>query len=330
MSREVFERLLRMTTLETAVINSEKLSGRTRELYLAGIREFLEYAGDDTKNWTSDRVEKWRDKLVKGGQQPQTVNIKLNGLRYASRRLAEKHKNPAQDFARFAQMLKPGKAKERKPLTVEQAKALVAACEGEKHIDVRDKAICILCLRTGLRRAAVCDLMLADLKATTLRATMKGGDMLKLHLDEETLEALHAWIGVLKSAGVKSGAIFRALSRPQLDGSVSIKPANLSTDGLYRAMKARAKKAGIKHFHPHIFRHTFIALAVAAGIPNAHIRAMTGQRSDSIIEHYAAKLGKLLPEDALTASHLPKFGADETLTAAPPEPDPEPEPQPEE
>lgn len=322
MSREVFERLLRMTTLETVVTGSEKLSARTRELYLAGIREFLEFAGDDSKNWTADRVGKWRDKLVKGGQQPQTVNIKLNGLRYASRRLAEKGQNPALDFARFAQMLKPGKAKERKPLTIEQAKALVAACEGEKHIDVRDKAICILGLRTGLRRAAMCELMLSDLKGNTLRAVMKGGDTLKLHLDEETLAALHVWISVLKSAGIKSGPIFRALSRPQLDGSVSIKTANLSTDGLYRAMKARAKKAGVKHFHPHIFRHTFIALAVQAGIPNAHIRAMTGQRSDSIIEHYAQKLGKLLPDDALTASHLPKFGASEP----PVEPAPEAQP----
>jgi len=307
--KEVFERLLRMTTLETAVTGSEKLSARTRELYLSGIREFLEFAGEDKLNWTSNRVEKWRDSLLKAGQQPQTVNIKLNGLRYASRRLAEKGRNPALDFARFAQMLKPAKPKERKPLTIDQARLLVAACEGEKHLDVRDKAICMLGLRTGLRRAAMCELTLGDLKGQKLHAVMKGGDDLTLYLDEETLRALGDWILLLRAAGVKSGPIFRALSRPQLDGSVSIRPSALSTDGLYRAMKARAKKAGIKAFHPHIFRHTFIALAVEAGIPNAHIRAMTGQRSDSIIEQYAAKL-KLGP-DALTASHLPRFGADD-------------------
>jgi integrase len=316
--KEVFERLLRMTTLETAVTGSEKLSARTRELYLSGIREFLVFAGDDSKKWTSDRVEKWRDGLLKAGQMPQTVNIKLNGLRYASRRMAEKGKNPALDFARFAQMLKPGKPKERKPLTIEQAKLLVAACEGEKHLDVRDKAICVLGLRTGLRRAAMCELLLSDLKGQKLHAVMKGGDNLTLYLDEETLGALHNWIKLLRAAGVKSGPVFRALSRPQLDGSVSIRSSALSTDGLYRAMKARAKKAGIKNFHPHIFRHTFIALAVEAGIPNAHIRAMTGQRSDSIIEQYAAKLK--LPPDALATSHLPKFSADDvpTYNAEPP------------
>lgn len=303
----VFERLLRMTTqLETVVTHSSKLSPRTRELYLAGIREFLTFAGPEPKNWTSAQVEKWRDRLLKGGQQPQTINIKLNGLRYASRRIAEKGKNPALDFAAYAKMLKPSPPKKRKPLTVAQARALVAACDGERAIDIRDKAIAILGLRTGLRRAAMCELSLSDLRGNKLHAVMKGGTDLTIYLDEETLTILHVWIKLLKSMGARSGALFRAMARPQLDGTVTLRDEHLSTDGLYRAMKARAKKAGIKGFHPHIFRHTFISLAVAAGVPNWRIREMTGQKSDSIIEQYSMLQGS---DEEVGVSHLPSFGA---------------------
>ena len=59
----------------------------------------------------------------------------------------------------------------------------------------------------------------------------------------------------------------------------------------YGIVKRRAKQAGIKrHVHPHILRHSFISWCVAAGVPTYRIKAMTGQKSDAIIDLYTTDL----------------------------------------
>jgi integrase len=291
------------TELENVVINSQKLSPRTRSLYLAGVREFLEYAGSQRRNWTGENVENWRDKLKKTGMKPQSINVKLNALRFASRRIADRAGDPKLDFAHFAELLKPSPPKRPHPLTVEQARALVMACAGDKPIDIRDKAIAVLGLRTGLRRAGMCDLKIEDLKGRRLHARIKGGRDIDIVLDDETLTALREWLSVLRSAGENSGPLFRSVSRSALDGTTNI-GERLTTDGLYRALKARAKLAGIPNFYPHVLRHTFVSMAVEAGVPMHRIREMTGQKSDDIVKLYTHDLrGETDP----VASHLPAF-----------------------
>lgn len=290
------------TELESVVISATKLSPRTQNLYLAGVREFIAYAGTKRSNWTGENVEKWRDKLKKTGMKPQSINVKLNALRFASKRIADNEGDPKLDFAHFAELLKPAPPERPRPLTVEQARALVLACAGDKPIDVRDKAIAVLGLRTGLRRASMCDLKIDDLKGRKLKARIKGDRENEIIIDDETLTAIKEWLAVLRTADISSGPMFRSVSRSSLDGTTNI-GENLTTDGLYRALKARAKAAGIPNFYPHVLRHTFVAMAVKAGVPVHRIREMTGQKSDDIVKLYHDLRGEVDP----VASHLPAF-----------------------
>jgi integrase len=277
--------------LEYVVEASPKLSPRSKKNYLRAVRSFVGFAGTD---WTGIAVERWRDHLLVGGRKPQTVNLYLAGLRFASRRRAERGNNAALDFARYAETLRPDQPAARRALTYEEGAAFIGACEGERPIDLRDMAIAVLGFRTGLRRAGICTIHFEDFSANVINVTLKGGKKHAIYLDTETVGALGAWGDWLGSQGVHTGPFFRSLSRPQLSGETTIGDS-LTADGLLRAMKRRAQKAGIAGFHPHIFRHTCISWLRNQGVPGWRIAQLTGHRSDGVndpamIGHYTTDL----------------------------------------
>jgi integrase len=58
----------------------------------------------------------------------------------------------------------------------------------------------------------------------------------------------------------------------------------LTPDGLYRALRERARQAGLKDLHPHVFRKTFLAWAKEMGAQPGQIAAVTGHKSDALCE----------------------------------------------
>jgi integrase len=287
-----------MTELELVIENSPRLRPTTKRNYLRAVRRFLDFAGTHPRNWSGANVENWRDSISRG-LKPQTVNAYLAALRYASRRLAQRHQNPQLDFAGYAEMLQADQAKTPRVLTHEEGAALVTACEGEKPNDLRDNAIAILGLRTGLRREGICGIHFNDFNGNSVQVTLKGGRRHWIVLDEEVVGAIGSWAKWLYEQGIRGGRVFRSVSKPQLDGTVTVRES-LSTDGLYHAMKGRAEKAGIKGFHPHVFRHTFVSWCQQAGVPVHRIAGVTGHKSTGMLDTYTTDLdpepvGGLLP-----------------------------------
>lgn len=286
-----------MTELELVVENSPRLSENTKRNYLRCIRAFLDFAGTYPENWSGAVVENWRDVLSKG-RKAQTVNSYLAALRYASRRLAHRHQNPQLDFAGYAEMLPVRSRRAPRALTLEEGRALLHACEGPAPIDRRDLAIVTLGLRTGLRRQGICSIRMSDFKGPVVRVVLKGGRDHYIALDQDVTSAIGAWTRWLFDQNVRDGFLFRALSKPKIDGSVRI-GEKLTADGLYRAMKTRAERAGIQDFHPHMFRHTFVSWCQQAGIPAYRIAGVTGHKSTGMIDTYTTDLDPTPVGDAL-------------------------------
>ncbi len=278
-----------MTELETVIESSPRLQPTTKRNYLRAVRLFLDFAGRYPVNWTGVAVENWRDALNKQ-LKSQSVNVHMAALRYASRRLAQRHQNPQLDFAGYAEMLKAGQTKIPRVLTHEEGARLVAACHGTSPNDLRDYAIAVLGLRTGLRREGLCSITFRDFDDSgRVQVTLKGGRRHWILLDAETMEALAPWVNWLVDNGVNSGRIFRSVSKPMLDGTVKVRK-ELTPSGLYHAMKERAGKAGIKGFHPHVFRHSFVSWCQEAGIPAYRITGITGHKSTGMLDTYTTDL----------------------------------------
>jgi len=162
-------------------------------------------------------------------------------------------------------------------LSWDEGKQLLAACAGKRARDVRDRAIVVLGLRTGMLRSSMCELTIKDLKlgldgdsGYTLTFTKKGGDRHTIKLDPDTLRVLAEWIECLKSQGITSGRLFRSISKgDQATGS------RLTPDGLYRAIGARAEIAKLE-MTGYMFHRTFAAWARRARANDEQIAQVTG------------------------------------------------------
>lgn len=273
-----------MTSLENAVARSSDLRPRTKELYLQHVRAFLAFVGSNT-TYTDDDVLSWRKDMRRRGNSPQSVNVALNALRYAAEnaklvKLAE--------FARKRRLRipeapasKPGKKSER-ALSWDEGRELIEACSGSRGRDLRDNALITLGLRTGMLRFSMCQLTFDNVSPLQLTFIKKGGEKHVIQLDDVTRDALQAWVGWLRAHNIEDGRVFRSLGRQRVDPNNDASIGDqLTPDGLYRALRERAAKAGLKNLHPHVFRKTFLEWAKAIGAHPGQIAAVTGHKSDA-------------------------------------------------
>ncbi len=274
------------TVLEAAITNSRKLRPRSKELYLQHVHAFLAFAG--TSRWAPWLVIAWRDDMQRRDISPQSVNVALNALRYAAKRAGLTFFTP--DIERLpvppvAANSKAGRKADR-ALSWAEGQQLLATCAGTDIKDIRDRAIIVLGLRTGMLRFSMCRLTFDDVdvksRPNTLTFEKKGGDRHTIPLDPSTAAALYAWMKWLITAGHSGGAIFRGLTRARVTARGQPIGDKLTPDGLYRALAVRAREAELTDISPHVFRKTFIGWALDAGAQPGQIEAVTGHQLEEI------------------------------------------------
>jgi len=274
-----------MTSLETAVSKSSDLRPRTKELYLQHVRAFLAFCGDRT-TFSDEDVLAWRNDMRRRKNSPQSVNVALNALRYAAEnaKLAKLAEHARKRRLRIPEApTKSGAAKKAdRALDWNEGRKLVEACSGSRGRDLRDNALITLGLRTGMLRFSMCQLKFDDVSLLQLTFIKKGGEKHVIQLDDVTRDALVAWMDWLRRRDIDTGRVFRSLGRQRVsvDNDASIGD-QLTPDGLYRALRERARQAGLKDLHPHVFRKTFLAWAKEIGAHPGQVAAVTGHKSDA-------------------------------------------------
>jgi len=274
-----------LSVLERAVANATDLRPRTKALYLECVRSFLQYAPDPS-NWTVGVVEDWLASLL-ATRKPQTVRVYRKGIRYASKRYAKREKK--EDFASQADAIKAD-APVRKPvLELGELQKLLRTCTGKNAMmnDVRDYALIMVAARTGLRRGGLAAMEWSNInfEAKTIKTNQKGGGTITFEADDETLEALQAW----KKAIELGRAHVRSITGPVFcnictkDGLVG---GRMSDFQIWYVFKSRAKRAKMRHVHPHLMRHTTVTMLREEGVSPMDIRRLTGQTEKTIEDIY--------------------------------------------
>jgi len=274
-----------MTSLENAVARSSDLRPRTKELYLQHVRAFLAFCGDRT-TFSDDDVLAWRKDMRRRKNSPQSVNVALNALRYAAEnaKLAKLAEHARKRRLRIPETpTKNGVSKKTdRALDWDEGRKLVDACSGSRGRDLRDNALITLGLRTGMLRFSMCQLTFDNVSPLQLTFIKKGGEKHVIQLDDVTRDALEAWVGWLRAHHVDNGRVFRSLGRQRVDPNNDASIGDqLTPDGLYRALRERARQAGLKDLHPHVFRKTFLAWAKEIGAHPGQVAAVTGHKSDA-------------------------------------------------
>ena len=164
-------------------------------------------------------------------------------------------------------------------LSMDELKALLAACGGKEFEDKRDTAIVRLFVDTGMRRAELLGLRVADLDFDNDVALVmgKGRRARACPFGSRTGLALGRY---LRLRGAHNSANSEALWVG--------KKGPLTETGLTQMLWRRAEQAGIGKVHPHQFRHTFAHTWLAQGGNEGDLVRLTGWSSRDMLARYAA------------------------------------------
>lgn len=283
-----------MIDLLQIVNGARGLQPNTRRSYANVIRQWLAFAGNDPENWTVATCQAFYDQLV-ASTSIETANVMLSGgLSYALGRAAALHPRAGiADVTRAVDRYKanqdPDDDGKRHALIAPQARKLLAACEGPSIIDLRDRAIVVLGLYTGMRRMSLVGVDLTRVRDhgayVVLKVPIKGGAQYNVPLDARAWAQTHPYREALRQQRPAAGPMFPSFQkpRPTIDdplGQRAVSPRAMTEDGLYRALGKRAEAAGIETFSPHIFRHTFVTWCRGEPfkIPDHLIEVVTGHK----------------------------------------------------
>jgi len=260
-------------------MRAENKSPRTITTYTAGVESFLgwcERTGTPAE-LTKPTVQGWIADLLGGGAQATTATTWLGGVKRFAAWLAEEGELPANPIER----LSPPKidTKITEPLTDDELARLIKTCQGKSFVDRRDEAIVRLMLDTGMRANEVIGLEVGDVHTARGKVVItrgKGAKGREAPFSTKTAVALDRYIRLRRQHA--------AAENTQLFVGAHIK--TFAYWGLARALRQRAKDAGIVGFHLHKMRHTAATRWLAAGGSEGGLMHVAGWSSREMLDRY--------------------------------------------
>ena len=181
------------------------------------------------------------------------------------------------------------------PLTREDVQALLKACDisktwksrqhtaSRRPTADRDKAIVLLLLDTGIRRAELCDLIIEDvnLTANTIHVGGKGKGRDKkeriVYFGKRTARALWRYL---------TPRLTNNPTTPLFATNSSDFPAPLDPNVLRRLLHRLGERAGVPDVHPHRFRHTFAITYLRNGGDPFTLQILLGHSNLEMVKRY--------------------------------------------
>jgi site-specific recombinase XerD len=230
------------------------------------------------KNLTPTDIREYRQYLVSVKKsKPSTINRHLSAIRafsnWAKDSGAISH-SPADRIKSIAQQSQAPKwldKKEQAALIREVEKRVLAArTEPAKRQAIRDQAILVILLNTGLRVSELVELELSDVTVLERKGEVrvragKGMKERVIPLNDTARKAIRAWLALRPNHS--SNKIFISQRGPA------------STRAVQSIFDDIAKDARIDHLTPHMARHTFAKNLVNSGVSLEKVAMLLGHSS---------------------------------------------------
>lgn len=182
--------------------------------------------------------------------------------------------------------VKKPKPKPQRTLTEEEIGQLLSIFDLSYVKGVRNYAMVLLALDTGLRPGEVASLNLEslNLKDRSLSVQIKGGAWAEARYSETTRDYLEDWIQWRQECARPDEKALFVATRGSNRGN------RLTRSGLRANARRWAKRAGIKHFSMHAFRRSYATIALKNGAPTRIVQ-IGGRWSDiKMVERYSQSL----------------------------------------
>ena len=281
----------------------------TRRAYKADIADFMVFTGiktpEEFRIVTRGHVLAWRKSIEDRELSSATIRRKMAALSSLFEYLSEKNavvNNPVKGAKRPRADSNEGKTP---ALGDYQARALLAAPEGDGLKAKRDRAMVSVFLYHGLRREELAGLKVGDIQERSgvkhLRVFGKGSKTRYIPLHPASAEAIDAYLDQAGHRGDPKGALFRTLGRNMkgIDKTGKINPTKpITADGIYREIKRYGMKVGIalEGFGAHALRATAATNALLHDADIAKVQELLGHANISTTRLYDRRKSK--PEES--------------------------------
>ncbi len=240
-------------------------------------------------------VEFIRQRLLRRGDAPATVNLTLAALKGVARYAWHLGLLDVEAYQRI-KAVRPARGTRLpagRALAADELARLARACLADPTpAGIRDLALLAVLRVGGLRRAEVAALRLADYRPgdpPTLTPLGKGNKERRVTLNGDAALALARWLGV---RGAAAGPLFVATDRyGNLAGRTrrvvaDQAPPGITASAVYRVIARRADEAGVPDLSPHDFRRTFVGDLLEHGHDLSTVQRLAGHASPTTTARY--------------------------------------------
>lgn len=255
-----------------AYLSEDGKRPKTIQSYVGDVTGFLDHLAVMGVDFNGDlkrfHVTGYRNLLLEEGYEATTVNKKVNSLQsfnhwLSSNGLATEHViDLRKDRVRVA-------AGSEKQVEVYSEKQLFHVQSGS--VSIRDRAVVLALLYTGVRVSELCNLKLRHLDLLTghIRVTGKGGKVREVPLKPEVADAIRDYLPERsKNKYADAEELFLGQRGPLQRDAVNTLLEKLTTRA---SLDVRLK--------PHCFRHTFCTRLVRKGVPLTVVSKLAGHSS---------------------------------------------------
>jgi len=257
---------------------SKSLTGRAYARHLA---DFLRWyaAQDGSTPFSRALVYQWRESLVERGISASSINQGLTPIRALASELALAGAIPepiAAGIERVKGVQQRGK-RLGNWLTEQQINALVNLPNCQTRKGLRDRAILVTLIGSGLRRYELAALDVSQIQMRDGRWTLvdiagKHHKIRSVPINATVYVALRAW---LDAAHITAGSIFRAINR----GDRMTSDAAMTPQAVRDVVKRYVCQLNLDAVAPHDLRRTFAKTAHRNGVPLEQIQLSLGHES---------------------------------------------------
>lgn len=279
----------------------------TRRAYRNDVEDFMAFLGierpDEFRAVTRAHVIAWRGQLESLDLAPSTIRRKLSAVSSLFDHLCNENAvshNPVSGVKRPAADANEGKTP---ALSDDQARALLAAPDGDTLKARRDRAIIASYLFHALRRSELADLTVGSLaeRRGVMHFTVfgKGSKTRYVPVHPAALSAIRDYLDEA-GHGASGGDRTAPLFRPVKNNATGSLDEAMTGDGIYKMLKAYAAAAGISvdGLCLHALRATAATNALEHAADIAYVQSWLGHANISTTRLYDRRRSR--PEDSPT------------------------------
>ena len=259
-------------------LQARSVAPRTLESYRESVGKFVAFLEQHAPTLDSvqpHHIRKWLIERQRAGVSAHTVRNAYRIPRIFWRWCLREELTTNDPFAKVEKPKAPPKVKPA--LTPEEVEQILRACEGKHWLRLRDKALCLLLLDTGLRLHEAHALTVTDASRDALLIRGKGGKQRVVFLSHEVRLALRRYLNACPYALTDESPLWWG------------RLGALTLNGLKVVVRDIGARAGLKkRLGAHAFRRTFATWSLRNGIDLEHLRQLMGHSDYTVLRHYLA------------------------------------------